>query len=71
MRFAPWAAEDRPLDNDDFVAGTTRSVIEPISRFAIDNGVGTGMAPTHYLGDGEDPVVSGRSRVLRSASPRT
>lgn len=54
MRFAPWAAEDRPLDNDDFVVGTSRSIIEPISRFAIDNGVGTVMAPTHYLGDGED-----------------
>jgi len=53
MRFAPWAAEDRPLERDDFVVGTNRSVIEPISRFAVDNGVGTVMAPTHYLGDGE------------------
>lgn len=54
MRFAPWAAENRPLGDDDFVVGTNRSIIEPISRFAIDNGVGTVMAPTHYLGDGED-----------------
>lgn len=53
MRYAPWAAEDRPLDQDDFIVGTNRSVIEPIARFAIENGVGTVMAPTHYLGDDE------------------
>ena len=53
MRFAPWAAEKRPLDKDDFIPGTNRSVIEPISRFAIENGIGTVMSPTHYLGDGE------------------
>lgn len=68
MRFAPWAAEDRPLDNDDFVDGTNRSIIEPINRFAIDNGVGTVMAPTHYLGDGEDRwfrVDQGACEALR------
>ena len=50
-RYAPWAADNRPLERDDFVVGTNRSVIEPIGRFAIENGVDVVMAPTHYMGD--------------------
>lgn len=48
---APWSAEDRPLEPDDFVAGTNRSVIEPIARTAVQTGVSAVMAPTHFLGD--------------------
>lgn len=52
-RLAPWAMDDRPLEKDDFVPGTNRSVIEPIGRFAIENRISTVMSPNHYLGDGE------------------
>ena len=34
-RDAPWARADRPLDGEDFIAGTNRSVIEPIAHFAV------------------------------------
>lgn len=47
---APWARKDNPLDRDDFKAGTNRSVIEPIARFAVSNGFHTILSPTHYLG---------------------
>ena len=48
---APWAADDRPLEHDDFTLGTNRSVIDPIARFAIEKKVSAVMAPAHYLGD--------------------
>jgi hypothetical protein len=51
VRAAPWAAEGRPLEPDDFVPGSNRSVIEPIASFAVDKAVSTVMAPTHYLDD--------------------
>lgn len=50
---APWAAEERPLEPDDFVSGTNRSVIDPIALFALGEGVSAVMAPAHYLGDGQ------------------
>lgn len=48
---APWAGNGRILEPGDFVAGTNRSVIEPIARFAVDKGMTAVMAPAHYLGD--------------------
>lgn len=51
VRAAPWAADDRPLEADDFISGTNRSIIGPIADFAVDKKVSTVMAPTHYLGD--------------------
>lgn len=51
VRAAPWAVDQRPLEAEDFKAGTNRSVIEPIAHFAVDKKVSTVMAPTHYLGD--------------------
>ena len=51
VKAAPWAAEDRMLDAGDMAAGTNRSVIEPIARFAVAKGFTAVMAPTHYLGD--------------------
>ena len=53
VRAAPWAAKDRPLEVEDFMPGTNRSIIEPIADFAVDKKVSTVMAPTHYLGDGQ------------------
>lgn len=47
---APWAHQDRPLDRDDFNAGTNRSVIEPIARFTRTHGFHSVLSPTHYLG---------------------
>ncbi len=47
---APWARKDSPLEPDDFVAGTNRSVLEPIARFAVANGFHTVLSSTHYLG---------------------
>lgn len=48
---APWAVDGRPLEREDFVEGTNRSVIEPIARFSVENKISAVMAPTHYLGD--------------------
>ena len=46
---APWANPERPLDEEDFFAGTNRSVIEPIARFAVARGVNAVLAPTHFI----------------------
>ena len=46
----PWAHKNRPLELEDFRAGTNRSVIEPITRFAVSNGFHTVLSPSHYLG---------------------
>ncbi|MCC0068052.1 MAG: hypothetical protein H6896_13920 [Rhodovulum sp.] len=51
VKTAPWACEGRMLDADDVVAGTNRSVIEPIARFAVAKGFTSVMSPSHYLGD--------------------
>ena len=47
---APWARKDSPLEKEDFKAGTNRSVLEPIARFAVGNAFHTVLSPTHYLG---------------------
>ncbi|MEO0631660.1 MAG: hypothetical protein AAFY46_13190, partial [Planctomycetota bacterium] len=49
-RHAPWAASGRLLEAADLIAGTNRSVIEPIARFAVAHGFTAVMAPSHYLG---------------------
>ncbi|MEL6219577.1 MAG: hypothetical protein AAFR79_14100 [Pseudomonadota bacterium] len=72
-RHAPWAASGRLLEAADLIAGTNRSVIEPIARFAVAHGFTAVMAPSHYLGDtGENWLgVDLRSAVaLRSALDR-
>lgn len=51
VKTAPWANEDQPLEPEDFVAGTNRSVIEPIARFAVKQEVAAILAPSHFLGD--------------------
>jgi len=51
VRAAPWAAEGRPLEPEDFVPGTNRGVIESIADFAVEKKVSTVMAAAHYLGD--------------------
>lgn len=50
-RSAPWAVEGRVLEADDFKAGTNRSVIEPIARYAIKNDVTAILSPSHFLGE--------------------
>ena len=47
---APWARKASPLEKEDFKAGTNRSVLEPIARFAVANAFHTVLSPTHYLG---------------------
>lgn len=47
---APWARKDGPLEPEDFVAGTNRSVVEPIARFAVSYNFNTVLSPSHYLG---------------------
>lgn len=73
MQNAPWAQIDRPLEQDDFVPGTNRSVIEPIARFAVKKGVDAIFAPTHFVMDARDPwfpVDSIACRALRNALDR-
>lgn len=48
---APWAADGRALEADDFVPGTNRSVIEPIARYAVKNEVTAVLSPSHFLGE--------------------
>jgi hypothetical protein len=48
---APWAAEGRALEADDFAPGTNRSVIEPIARYAVKNEVTAVLSPSHFLGE--------------------
>lgn len=51
MKDAPWARGDRMLEADDVVAGTNRSIIEHIARFAVEREFTAVLAPTHYLAD--------------------
>jgi hypothetical protein len=51
MKDAPWAVDGRMLEIDDVVAGTNKSVIEPIARFAVKEGFTAVQAPAHFLGD--------------------
>lgn len=48
---APWSAEGRVLESADFIAGTNRSVIEPIARYVINNEITAVLSPSHFLGD--------------------
>ena len=48
---APWAAEGRALEADDFTPRTNRSVIEPIARYAVKNEVTAILSPSHFLGE--------------------
>ena len=73
VKSAPWAVENRMLEADDFVAGTNRSVIEPIARFAVAKGVQAVMAPTHFLDDRNQdwlPIDLRASEALRLALDR-
>ncbi len=70
---APWARKDAPLERDNFQAGTNRSVIEPIARFAVSKGFHTILSPTHYLGGGQDDwfnVDRSSCEALRTALDR-
>lgn len=70
---APWARKDGPLEPDDFVSGTNRSVLEPIARFAVTHGFHTVLSPTHYLGGGQLSwldVDQKSCRALRTALDR-
>ena len=49
-RHAPWAADGRALEPEDFRPGTNRSVIEPIARCVADLGFTSVLAPSHHLG---------------------
>ena len=51
---APWAPveEDRPLKPDDFKAGANIDLFGKIARLAIEVGVTSVMAPTHFLRQG-------------------
>lgn len=55
VKDAPWAQPDRPLERRDFIAGTNRSVIEPIARFAVTHGVNAVLAPTHLITEARSP----------------
>lgn len=50
---APWAVEGRALEAADFTAGTNRSVIEPIARYAIKTEVTAILSPSHFLGEND------------------
>ena len=50
---APWATKDRTLKAEDFIAKTNRSVIEPISRYAVKHEVTSVLSPSHFLGEKE------------------
>ena len=47
---APWAAEARALEVDDFTPRTNRSVIDPIARYAVKQEMTAVLAPSHFLG---------------------
>ncbi len=55
---APWAQPDRPLERRDFIAGTNRSVIEPIARFAVKRDVSAVLAPTHLITEAQSPWLA-------------
>lgn len=53
---ASWATKGQPLELDSFVAGTNRSIIEPIARFAVEQGLSSVMAPCHYLAAEQEAI---------------
>ena len=50
---APRAVQGRALEAADFTAGTNRSVIEPIARYAIKTEVTAILSPSHFLGEND------------------
>jgi hypothetical protein len=73
MRDAPWAQAERPLEQDDFIPGTNRSIIEPIARFAVEKKVSEVFSPTHFITDARDSWLSisnAACRALRDALDR-
>lgn len=51
VKSAPWSAQGRALEATDFIAGTNRSVIEPIARYVVNNEITAVLSPSHFLGD--------------------
>lgn len=52
VRRAPWAREDgRPLGPADFRGEALTKLLAQMARFAVENGIHTVLAPTHFLGD--------------------
>lgn len=58
FKTAPWAQPDRPLQREDFVAGTNRSVIEPTARFAVARNVNAVLALTHFIPEARSPWLT-------------
>jgi hypothetical protein len=58
FKAAPWAQPDRPLQREDFVAGTNRSVIEPSARFAVARDVKAVLALTHLITEARSPWLT-------------
>lgn len=50
---APWSAEGRVLEQDDFTPGTNKSVIEPIARYSVDQEFSAILSPSHFLGEND------------------
>lgn len=51
-RRAPWAREDgRPLGPEDFRGEALTKLLAQMAQFAVENGIHTVLAPTHFLGD--------------------
>ncbi len=55
---APWAHPSRPLEREDFIAGTNRSVIEPSARFAVARNVSAILALTHFITEARSPWLT-------------
>ena len=54
VKNAPWAAlsEGKPLDPSFFDATLSQAnIVKWIARFAVEHGIDTVLAPTHFLGD--------------------
>lgn len=58
VKSAPWAADGRPLEPEDFVPNTNRSIIKTIARFAVETNVNSIMSPAHYIGDDQTHWIS-------------
>ena len=58
FKAAPWAQPNHPLQREDFVAGTNRSVIEPSARFAVARDVRAVLALTHFITEARSPWLT-------------
>jgi hypothetical protein len=58
FKAALWAQPDRPLGREDFVAGTNRSVIEPIARFAVERDFSAVLALNHFITEARSPWLT-------------